>query len=95
MEVKKEIVEHIALLARIKLSEEEKKIYSCQLTQILDYVEQLNKVDTKKIEPTYQITQIVNAMRKDVAKPSKKEKILISTAPQREKDFVKVKAVFE
>lgn len=95
MQINKKTVEHVALLSRIKLSEKEKEIYSHQLTKILDYVEQLNHVDTKNIEPTYQITKVVNVMRKDEAAPSKKEKKLIEVAPQKEQDFIKVKAVFE
>jgi aspartyl-tRNA(Asn)/glutamyl-tRNA(Gln) amidotransferase subunit C len=95
MKIKIEIVEHIASLSRIKLSEKEKEIYSQQLAKILEYVELLNKLNTNNIEPTYQITKVVDVMRKDEVKPFRKEKGLISAAPEKENSFVKVKAVFE
>lgn len=95
MKLSKKAVEHIAMLSRIKLSEREKEEYRKKLTQILDYVEQLNQVDTEEIKPTHQITSIVNPTREDKAVSSGKEKKLIDAAPQKEGNFVKVRAVFE
>jgi aspartyl-tRNA(Asn)/glutamyl-tRNA(Gln) amidotransferase subunit C len=95
MRIDKKTVEHVALLSRIKLHDAEKEIYSHQLTKILDYVEQLNKVDTKDVKPTHQIAKITSVMREDKVEPSGKEKSLIHAAPQKEQGFIKVKAVFE
>lgn len=90
-------VEHIAKLARIELTDEEKKKFARQLSAILDYVAQLKEVDTSQVEPTAQVTGLENVTREDVVQGCDKktrDKIL-DALPAREDDFVKVKAVFE
>ena len=62
-----EEVEHIAELARIELTEEEKKEFSDELSDVLGYIEKLQEVDTKNIEPVSQVTGLVNVVREDVA----------------------------
>jgi len=93
--ITKSQVEHIAKLARIRISEKEKEIYSKQLSNILDYVGQLKEVNTQGIEPTHHIIGIINAGRQDKIKPLDKKEKILSQAPQREGDFWKVKAVLE
>lgn len=66
----KEQVLHIAKLARLTLSSEEVDTMTKELSSILGYVEMLNEVDTSKIEPTAQVTGLVNALRDDVVHPS-------------------------
>jgi aspartyl-tRNA(Asn)/glutamyl-tRNA(Gln) amidotransferase subunit C len=95
MKIKKEKVEHISKLARIELSEEDKANYSVQLTKILDYVEHLNKADTRNTEPTYQVSAVVNKYRSDVSEPSEKERMLIDSAPDKREGFVKVKSILK
>ncbi len=58
-------IEHIAKLSRLELSDEEKKLYSQQLSSVLDYVEQLSEVDTSDVEPTANITGLKNVLRED------------------------------
>ena len=55
----------LAQLARLKLSDEEVEEYSQELTEILEYVEKLNSVNTDGLEPTNQVTGLSNVMRKD------------------------------
>ena len=55
----------LAQLARIKLSEEETLEYAEEITKILDYVEQLNNVDTSNLTPTNQVTGLSNVWRED------------------------------
>ena len=95
MKIKKESVEHIAKLARIKLTDEEKNNYTGQITEILDYVGQLNKADTENIEPTYQISAVVNKYRSDTAEKSEKDEKLIEAAPDKKNNFVKVKSILK
>lgn len=95
MKLKNESVEHIAKLARIKLSDEERENYATQLTEILDYVEHLNKADTKNIAPTYQVSAVVNKYRNDSAEASGKESRLVDAAPEKKDNFVKVKAILK
>ena len=89
-------VEHIAKLSRLSLSEPEKKKFASELSFILDYVEQLNEVDTNKIEPTAQVTGLTNIMREDEVEESDKEEReeILDQAPGRDGDFINVKSVF-
>lgn len=89
-------IEEIAKLARLNLSEEEKEMYAKQLTVILDYVEQLNEVDTKNVPETCQVTGLKNVMRTDAPKNSDKKITddIIANFPEKLDRFLKVKAVF-
>lgn len=93
MKLKKEKVEHIAKLARIELLGKEKEKYSKELSSILEFVEKLNEIDTSSIEPTYQVSKVVNSFRSDKDVRSGKEKELIKAAPNNDGKYVKVKAV--
>ena len=89
---------HIAQLARIKLTAKEKKGFKKELSSILDYVKKLNELDTENIEPLYQTTDIVNALRedryrKDFEMNKELNEKLIGQAPNRQDQFVKVKSV--
>jgi len=93
-------IEHIANLARIRLSDKEKKQFPKELSSILDYIDQLNEVDTKGVEPLYQTTGLINSFRPDKDRKSfvmdkKLEKLLIEQAPHKEKRFIKVKSVLK
>lgn len=91
-------VQHIAELARIKLTEKEEKQFKNELSSILDYVKKLNELNTEKVEPLYQTTGVVNALRedkhrKDFEMNKDLNKKLIGQAPQSQNRFVKVKSV--
>ena len=63
--MKKDQILHIAELARIKVSDEEIEVFTKQITDILDYMNILNEVDTTNIEPTSQVTGLTNILRED------------------------------
>jgi aspartyl-tRNA(Asn)/glutamyl-tRNA(Gln) amidotransferase subunit C len=92
--ISKKEVKHMALLARLKLSEPEIKKYQKQLGEVLDYVAQLQKLNTKNIEPCSGGTELVNVFREDEAQESKHQKDLIDQAPQKENGLIKTKKVF-
>ena len=58
-------IEHIAKLSRLELTEDEKKLYSEQLSSVLEYVELLSEVYTENVEPTSNITGLKNVTRED------------------------------
>jgi aspartyl-tRNA(Asn)/glutamyl-tRNA(Gln) amidotransferase subunit C len=60
-----EDVSKLAKLARLKLSDQEKEKYASELSNILDYVELLSKVDVKDLKPTHQVTGLKNVTRED------------------------------
>jgi aspartyl-tRNA(Asn)/glutamyl-tRNA(Gln) amidotransferase subunit C len=59
---------HVAKLAKLNLSEEEIEKFTTQLSSVLDYINELNEVDTSNIEPTSQTTGLENVKRDDVYK---------------------------
>lgn len=90
-------VQHIANLARLKLSKTEIKKYQKQLSEILAYIGQLKELNTEKIEPCTGGTELKNVLREDVAKEpdQDKRKKLLNQAPLREGDFIKTRGIFE
>ena len=83
-------VEHVARLARLNLTEEEKVKFSKQLGDILKYMEQLNEVDTTGVEPMNHPIDFSNVMREDVARYDCSREELMANAPEVEQDFFKV-----
>jgi aspartyl-tRNA(Asn)/glutamyl-tRNA(Gln) amidotransferase subunit C len=69
MSITKEEIIHIAELSRLKLSEEEIKKFGGQLDSILEYISQLDEVDTKNLEPTAQVSGLTDVWRSDAVKP--------------------------
>ena len=65
MAITREEIEHIAELSRLDLSEDEKEKFGGQLDSILQYVSQLDEVDTTKVEPTAQVSGLVDVWRED------------------------------
>ncbi len=91
----KQDVEHVAKLARIKISETEKEIYSAQLSSILEYINKLNEVETDKISAATHMSGLKNVMRADKAAECNIQKDLIEAAPEYENNMIKVKAVLK
>jgi aspartyl-tRNA(Asn)/glutamyl-tRNA(Gln) amidotransferase subunit C len=90
-----EQVEHIANLARLDLTSEEKERYCQQLSAILTYFEQLQSVDTTDIPPTSGVQPDRSALRSDQARPSLDVDTLMCNAPDSEDDQFRVPPVFE
>jgi aspartyl-tRNA(Asn)/glutamyl-tRNA(Gln) amidotransferase subunit C len=90
-----EEVRHVAMLARLGLTDEEVDTMRAQLVQVLDYIAMLEKLDTSQIPPTAQILTHLNVVRQDVARPSLPTQALLANAPAREGDLVRVPAVLE
>ena len=93
MSVGKKEVEKIAGLARLYITEEEKEKYTTQLNVILEYMEQLNTVDTNNIEPLSHPFDLTNVVRKDEVKPSLSVDEALGNAPDRSGDYFKVPKV--
>lgn len=88
-------VRHVAMLARLGLTDEEVEMFQGQLGQVLEYIEMLQQVDTSAVEPTAQILSHVNVTRPDRTAPSLTEQEVLLNAPGREDPFFKVPAVLE
>ncbi len=83
-------VSHVAKLARLELTEEEKIKFSKQLGDILMYMEQLNEVDTTGVEPMNHPIDFSNVMREDVVTSELSREELMANAPEVEQDYFKV-----
>jgi aspartyl-tRNA(Asn)/glutamyl-tRNA(Gln) amidotransferase subunit C len=83
-------VRRVAELARLQLAEAKIAAYTSQLERILDYVAQLQAVDTEGVPPTTRAVEVVNVTREDVAEATKVREELLNEAPQREGDFFRV-----
>lgn len=97
MKLTKDQVHHVAKLARLGLSESEVEKFQTQLSNILDYVEQLNEVDTEGVSPTAQVTGLANVKRDDVVKKpnlADPDKLLAQSPLPVEENQIKVKSVF-
>ncbi len=88
-------VRHVAMLARLGLSEDEIESMRAQLLQVLDYIAMLQQLDTSALPPTAQGVQLQTVLRDDEPRPSWPAEELLSNAPAREGDFARVPAVFE
>jgi aspartyl-tRNA(Asn)/glutamyl-tRNA(Gln) amidotransferase subunit C len=83
-------VRKVAQLARLDLPEAKIATYTGQLERILDYVAQLEKVDTEGVPPTTRAVEVVNVTRDDRVVPTPVREELLDLAPQREGDFFRV-----
>jgi aspartyl-tRNA(Asn)/glutamyl-tRNA(Gln) amidotransferase subunit C len=87
--ISKDEVEHIAWLARIELSEEEKQLFLKQFNDILAYFQKISEVNTEGVEPTYHVIDLKNIFRDDEIKPSLPVREALQNAPRRERTFIK------
>ena len=88
-------VEHVAKLARLELSEDEKERFTGQLNAILKYAEKLNELDTGNIAPTSHVLPLANVMREDENRPSSPIDKVMKNAPDEEDGSFRVPAVLE
>ncbi len=86
-------VEHVALLARLGLSEAELARLEVELNHILDQYAVLSRLDTEAIAPTAQTIELENILRDDVVGPSLGQEAILANAPDRSGGFVVVPPV--
>ncbi|TET25414.1 MAG: Asp-tRNA(Asn)/Glu-tRNA(Gln) amidotransferase subunit GatC [Dehalococcoidia bacterium] len=95
MKLSREDVLHIALLARLGLAETEIDKFREQLSNILENFEILQSVDTADTPATAQPFPLHNVLREDEVVPSLPPDQILANAPQKERDFFRVRAVLE
>lgn len=88
-------VQHIAELAKLQLTEAEEALYQEQLSDILDYVQRLNTLDTAAIPPTATVLPLRSVMREDVSRPSLPVDEILANAPARAGDAFEVRVILE
>jgi aspartyl-tRNA(Asn)/glutamyl-tRNA(Gln) amidotransferase subunit C len=88
-------IDHIASLARLSLSDAERELFGSQLESILSYMDKLNELDTRDIEPTSHVLAIRNVTREDVNSPSIDRDAALANAPDRTEKFYRVPKIIE
>lgn len=74
-------VEHVAMLARLQLTESEKQLFAEQLSSILEYVNKLNELETDDVEPLAHILPVFNVLRPDTAQAGSPREEILANAP--------------
>ncbi len=95
MKITRKDVEHVALLSRLELGENDVEKFTGQLNAILDYIDVLNKVDTAGVEPTAHVLPLKNVMRADETRPSLPRELALANAPEQEDGYFKVPRILE
>jgi aspartyl-tRNA(Asn)/glutamyl-tRNA(Gln) amidotransferase subunit C len=90
-----EEVEHIASLARLKLTDEEMRKYGQQLSSILDYIAMLGELDTSAIPPTSSVLPSACPLREDLPGTPLQTTDLLKNAPETKRNQFRVPPVFE
>ena len=95
MKIYSKDIKHVAMLARITLSEEETEIFGRQLSDIVEYIEQLNEIDTNDIEPTSHVMPLTNVFREDIIRASLPRVDMLKNAPDSNEKFYVVPKIIE
>jgi aspartyl-tRNA(Asn)/glutamyl-tRNA(Gln) amidotransferase subunit C len=90
-----EIVEHVSVLARLSLSDDDKQKMREELSQILENFDALSELDTSAIPPTAQVIPLENTMREDVVRACLPKEDVLANAPRTHGDFIRVPAVLK
>lgn len=95
MRLTREQVEHVALLARLELTEAEKQRDMNELNQILEHLERLNELDTSDVPPTSHAIPMTNVLRADEVRPSLPHAAALQNAPDPEAGCFRVPRVVD
>lgn len=85
----------LASLSKLKLDDDQLRRYRDEISAIVEYVDQLSEVDVAGLEPTNQVTGLVNVMRPDEEKVFITPAELLKNAPETENNLIKVRRVLE
>jgi aspartyl-tRNA(Asn)/glutamyl-tRNA(Gln) amidotransferase subunit C len=95
VKINREVVEHVASLARLEFEEEEKGLYIKQLNSILTYMEKLNELDTSDVPPTSHVIPLANVFREDKVIESLERDKSLDNAPESDRGYFKVPKIIE
>lgn len=95
MQINNELVDKLADLAKLEFDENSKKEIIKDLTRIISFVDKLNQLDTKNVEPLIYMSDEVNVLREDVIKQEITQVEALKNAPKKDSDFFKVPKVID
>ncbi|MEN8263968.1 MAG: Asp-tRNA(Asn)/Glu-tRNA(Gln) amidotransferase subunit GatC [Nitrospirota bacterium] len=88
-------INHVAMLARLKLTDAEKEQFENQVGSIINYIDKLNELDTSSIEPTAHVLPISNVFREDQMRTSLPREKALQNAPEKDDGFYRVPKIIE
>jgi len=88
-------IEHLAQLARLSVSDNEKALFANQIDGILSYMDKLNELDTENVEPTSHVISLSNVVREDLPKDSLEREDALMNAPDKTDKFYRVPKIIE
>lgn len=95
MSISKQEIEHVAKLARLNLSEQEIDKYAFEMSNLIDFVNKLNELDTTGVEPTANAIKMQNVFREDKIGQSLDREKILENAPSKEAGCFRVPRVVE
>ena len=95
MRVTKKEVQHIADLARLRIADSDIGLYTDHFNQILDYLDELNQLDTQGVEPMRDVVSMPTPLRQDSVRPSLAIEEVLANAPESFERFFLVPKVVE
>ena len=93
--ISREEVRKVAQLAKLKLNEEQIDNHSIQIEKILDYINQLERIDTNNVACTTRAIEVINVVRSDAKEQYINRDDILNLAPSRENDFFKVPKIIK
>ncbi len=88
-------VKHVAKLANLKITDEDINKFETQLSEVLQYVDHLQKIDTTGVNETSQVTGLENVMREDIAKQSLTQEEALANAKSKHNGLYQVKGILD
>lgn len=95
MKITEEIVDHIAHLARLEFEGEKKVAIQQDLERIVNFMEKLQEVDTKQVEPLVFMSSEINRLRNDEAKFTLTQEQVLKNAPKKDSDYFRIPKVLD
>lgn len=93
--IDREVVERVAHMARLALTEEEIALFQAQLGSILEYAQAVNELDTEGVEPTAHAVAVTNVLRDDAVRPSLPKEAVLANAPDAQDGCFRVPRIME
>ncbi|GIV27276.1 MAG: aspartyl/glutamyl-tRNA(Asn/Gln) amidotransferase subunit C [Bacteroidia bacterium] len=89
------LIDQLAHLSRLEFSQEEKEKILSDLNRILDYIDQLNELDTENVEPLIYLSPNKDILREDVVNENLKKEDALKNAPKKDSDYFRVPKVIQ
>ncbi len=89
MEIDRKLLEHVAEIARLKLTEKELEKFLPQLKEALEFFSKLNEISTENVKPSFQPVELKNAMREDLERECLSQEDALSLAEHKKEGYFK------